>query len=158
MSNDLDPVAQEFLERVRRERKQEAKSKHEWSLQHNLLWLAEHCDEIRQLLIDHLTAEHAGWTWKKNDDAVSEERRKFRFKSIEYPIGPTKIEFHIAAYGRGHPAKHVSVGIDERWWITDHLCEPGEHNLDRNVRTIVAMVMVVLVSKFTGSDNQKYFY
>lgn len=58
MSDKVDPVIQEFLERVRRNNTPEEKAKMyrmNWRWDESLEWFASQCEEIRRLLASSLT-------------------------------------------------------------------------------------------------------
>lgn len=135
------------------------KNRLDWTWPHCIEWFAEQCKQIEDLLTAELTPGKEGWTWT---EAIDEEHGRtywYRHKTITYTMGKTEITFNISAFGRGYPARSVSVWINEqqlRWPFT-HQCNAGQENYAANVRRIVQIAMLIIISTFTDDDNQRFF-
>lgn len=159
MSTKVDPVIQEFLERVRHKNTPEEKAKlyrQDWRWEVHLQVFAEHCQSIRQLLKATLTSD--GWTWKQDEGYIGSDERtwRYRYKCITYEIGRKEFVFHICAMGRGYPARVVCISIEQVGHVRLR-CMPGEDKFERNVDKIVEMMMIWVVSELTGERNEGYF-
>lgn len=160
MSAKIDPVVKQWLEAHKPSPEEKARrkklSQQDWRWEVHLEWFAEHCQSLRQLLKANLTSD--GWTWKQDEGYVGSDWRtwKFRYKLLKYEIGRKELVFCIHAYGRGSPARVVSISI-ERVGHVRHMCVPGADEFERNVDQVVEMVMLLVVSALIGDDNQGYF-
>ena len=161
MSKKVDPVVQEFLERIRRKNTPEQKAKlyrQDWRWEVHLQWFAQHCQSIRQLLKANLTSDAEGWTWKQDEGYVGSDERtwRYRYKLLKYEIGRKEFVFHISAMGRGYPARVVGITIEQVGDVR-HRCLPGADKFECNVNQVVEMTMLLVVSELIGEDNQEYF-
>lgn len=127
----------------------------EWTWPHCMAWFASQCEQIEDLLTAALTPGKEGWTWKEGANEDSGRMFWYREKIITYTMGKTEITFDIQAFGRGYPARSVSITING--WSFNHQCDAGEKNYAANVRRIVQIAMLILISTFTHGDNQRFF-